>query len=73
MAGIIGFKHMLFAALFLYNKINFRQYQHNTQVKYNNTAFFTLDKFRAFFWQSFKKSALFVTSIKTKIKRDFQH
>ena len=72
-AGATGHKRVPFAASFVWDRINFRWQQHKTQIESIIVVSPTWDKFKAFFQQSLKKSTLFVISIWTKIKRDFQH
>lgn len=73
MADITGLKRVPLLALFVRDKINFRWRQYKTQVKCDNIALPTWNKFKAFFWQNLRESVSFIISIWTKIKRESQH
>ena len=72
-ASAKGHKRVLFAALFLQKRINFRWQQHKTRTERDRANPLTWDEFKAFLRKSLGESTAFVNSIWSKIKRDSQY
>ena len=72
-AGAKGYKHVLFATLFLKDHIFYFWQQHKFRTEYNQATFLSQNEFKAFLKQSLGKSDTFISSILKKTREHFQH